>query len=197
MLKKTIIKSLTFSLFLGSPISVYAGKIDGEIEGFYIPTNGWAESQELYPDSTTWEQLGLYNLVLNREGWDLLSSAEKKRIRKKLVIKGSFHGFIKNPTTAPEIQHQLASQNRDGALYTLNDEVSLVGVEPCSDVGAIFKVQEKMKFQNGSGIYKNLQPESSVTLSGSIDTCTLQNEFDVIEGQGGLCFGKTTCNSEK
>lgn len=197
MLKnKYIIHSIISAFFLCSNFTASADQNRGDLEGFYIPHKGWAESQELTPYSDTREQLGKFKIVLKRQGWKKLSGVEKTRIRHKLVIKGIFHNLIKNPLTAPEITHQLLSNNRDGAVFTSNDDLTVSGYEFCSaETGTvILHVHESLNFDYGIGMYQGLQAGGTVNFQGTLNNCTLQNDFEVIKHEGGLCFGSESCD---
>jgi len=188
--------SIIATFFLCSSFTASADQNNGALEGFYIPHKGWAESQELTPYADTREQLGKFKIVLKRQGWKELSDTEKTRIRHKLVIKGIFHNLIKNPLTLPKTSHQLLSNSRDGAVFTSNDELTILGYDVCSpETGSvILNVHETLNFDYGIGKYQALQAGGTVYFQGTLDNCTLQNDFEVIRHEGGLCFGSESCN---
>lgn len=198
MLKnKFIIRAIVSTLFLCHCLTVSAAQKSGDIEGFYIPHKGWVESQELTPHETTHEQLGKFKIVFKRQGWNSLSDAEKTRIRHKLVVKGIVHGLVlQSPLSPPIASHQLSSNNRNGAVFTSNDNLTILDYEFCSpETGAvILNVHEVLNFDYGTGIYQGLQAGGSVHFQGTLDNCTLQNDFEVIRHEGGLCFGSESCD---
>jgi len=197
MLKnKFTIYSIISAFLLCNSLTVSAAKNTGDLEGLYIPHKGWAESQELTPYSTTREQLGKFKIILKRQGWHSLSNAEKARIRHKLVIKGVLHNLVLTPLTAPVISHQLSSNNRDGAVFTSNDDLFILGSEPCSEQpgAVVLNVLETLNFEYGIGLYQGLQAGGTVSFQGTLDNCTLQNDFEVLKDEGGLCFGSDSCD---
>lgn len=198
MLNKKIhvaVKSISLSLLVFQCLSASASETQGQIDGFYVPKKGWAETQELRPgDPIAGEQLGKIKVVLKRKGWNLLPDSEKDRIRRKLVISGTIHGLVQDPFRQqgdPVIEHKLSNRNRDGALYTLNDTISILAVEPCAPVpnAFVFSIQETLTIERGTGIYHDLQPGGNINFEGTINLCTLQNDFEIISNKGGLCFG--------
>ncbi len=195
MSKKIFLKStIALSLFLGNCASTYAGQNYGELEGLYAPKKGWAESHEIYPGADTQEQLGKFKLVLKRQGWSLLSDEDKERVRNRLVIRGVLHGVVESLQTPPFVEHQFSNNDRNGAMFTSNDNVTVTGFTPCSAEAGILNIIQTLNFQSGTGEYQSLQAGGSITMSGTVDLCTLQNDFDIIENQGGLCFGSVSCN---
>ena len=183
-----VLKTFSLSLLVFQCLTAYASDNHGELDGFYVTKKGWAESQELRPgDPIAGEQLGRFKVVLKRKGWDSLPDSEKDRIRKKLVISGVFHGLVQDPfgqQGGPFIEHKFSNLSRDGVLYTLNDKASIVPGKPCT-----FSIQETLNIERGAGIYQDLQPGGIVTLEGTINYCTSQNDFEVVPNKGGLCFG--------
>jgi hypothetical protein len=197
MLKhKFIIKLLITSIFLLNCTGVNAGINNGDIEGFYVPRKGWAESQELFPGEVVGQQLGKFKIVLKRQGWRLLSEAEKLRIRKRLVISGVFRGVVDNAFAPPVVAHQFSNHQRDGALISNNDGSAVIGVVPCSEEPGkvVLDVIESINIEKGTGIYHQLHAGGVINLAGSVNFCTLQNDFEIIEGVGGLCFGGEACD---
>lgn len=193
----SVIKLVSLSLFVFQSMSVYAGQNHGDLDGLYIPKKGWAESQELRPGEDPAEQLGRFKVQLNRKGWNSLSNPEKERIRKKLVISGVFRGLVEDPQGSPIVEHLLSNRNRDGALYTMNDAVFVLGAEPCAPIpGAVaLNIKEILNIERGTGEYQGLQSGGSIALEGTINLCTSQNDFEVIPNEGGMCFG-TDSNCE-
>jgi len=188
-----IVKSTVLAFLLCHGSSIYAGQ-KGDIEGVYTPSSGWVESQELYPGESIGEQIGKFKIVLKRQGWNLLSAKDQDRIRKKLIIKGVLHGLADNSGTEPFMSHQLTSNDRDGAAFTEGDSFFITEVTPCSATGIVLSGIETLNFTYGTGLYQSLQAGSSLILHSTLDSCTGQIDFEVIKGQGGLCFGTESCD---
>lgn len=192
MLKKIILTVLVSLLFFFSNTTVQAA--NKVIDGVYIPHRGWGESLELFPGEVNGEQLGKFRVVFKRQNWNELTYEEKQGIRRKFVIKGVFHGVVENIATAPVPSHQFSNNQRNGAFFSSNDILTITDAQPCSNAGGvILDVIETINIDYGTGIYADLQSNSSFTVSGTINTCNSQNDFEIIEGLGSMCFGNS-CN---
>jgi len=194
MFKKVALVSVLSVLYLFNISNVFAGSNYGELDGEYIPKKGWAEMLEIFPGENTGEQLGRYKIVLKRKGWQSLSGSEKERVRLKLVLKGVIHGVLENNSTAPVLEHQIINHSRDGAFFTQNDTVVVTGAVPCSSAGGLLlNVVETLNIDYGTGIYSGVQTGGSLVVLGTVNQCNSQLDFEVIKGQGGICFGDN-CN---
>ena len=188
------IKHFFFLLFtfliLGKP--AYADFRSGEIEGEYVPTYGWVKSMEVSRPKLgeAPRQIGRFFIVLARSGWADLPEEDKARIRKHLVIRGSFTGQM--DLESQTVSHTMVNSHRTGVIYTSGDfliptqgdNVCAQGV-PLSGTEYIFPV-------SGEGLYNNLVG-GSFQVTGNVNNCPgadnyLQNNFTVVSGQGGLTF---------
>ena len=153
----------------------------GELSGCYVPNSGFAESVSI---SQT-EQLGLYKIVLKREGWNELSQTERAEIQRTLVLSGPFRGILDTVTNT--LAHVLSSDSRDGVLYTAND---MFFPDENSTVCKLSGV-ETLNVVFGTGAYSDVF--GSVQVQGTVNNCPGDpefglNDFEVVGDSGELCF---------
>lgn len=181
-----------FSYLGGKSLSILALGLLGfatqgsaaELSGCYVPKNGFAESVS----TSETEQLGLYKIVLQREGWNELSKTERQEIQRTLVLSGPFRGTITGPGLT--LAHVLSSGSRDGVLYTAGDTFSPNGFD-CN--GQTLIGVETLNPVFGTGAYSGLIVGGSIQVEGSVNGCPDdpgfgQNDFVVVESSGSLCF---------
>ncbi|OKY25296.1 MULTISPECIES: hypothetical protein [Thalassotalea] len=186
----TCLFCITFSSF-----SALADRLTGVLEGTYLAVSGHSTSREVsrLTMGESPRQVGKYKLVLKREGWKDLSKEDKKRIRKRLVIKGEFTGVMDMSTHT--LNHTLVNQDKSGTLYSHGDYlIPEQGDAYCSN-GVPLAGIEHINFVNGSGIYQHLIV-GKLQLKAQVNNCPteenfLQNEFTVIVGNGSLTFAAT------
>ena len=170
-----------------------AGVNGGQLDGFYVPVRGWAETQGVSRPGEPPTQIGTYRIVLKREGWRALPLEEKRRIRRRLVLTGSLIGAMVDPSTSPPTEdHVMGTRARDGALYSAGDYLVIqAGDLSCSE-GLPLDVLETINVVQGTGAYESLE-SGTLELEGVVNICPRQpdygrNDFEVIPGAGGLTF---------
>lgn len=179
--------SFTFSSF-----SAMADKLTGVLEGTYLAVSGHSTSREVsrLTMGESPRQVGKYKLVLKREGWKNLSKEDKKRIRKRLVIKGEFTGVMDMSTKT--LAHTLVNKEKSGTLYSHGDYLIPEQGDPYCSNGMPLTGVEHINLVAGSGIYQHLTG-GTLQLKAQVNNCPaaenfLQNEFTVIVGSGSLTF---------
>lgn len=143
------------------------------LTGCYFPQSGFANSQSISAE----EQLGTYRIVLVKDTGPLRE--------RRLVLSGPYKGKIVNaPAYPPLLDHVLGDLNLEGLILTQGDEASLIPTGPTT-----FEVTEVLNPVAGTGKFSGLIPtENSITVTGTLDLATGTNTFDVVPGQGQLCF---------
>jgi hypothetical protein len=151
---------------------------NGVLDGCYVPVAGYAESASYSPT----EQLGQYRLLLTRKD----GRRHKHRALNRVVLKGPFKGAQSEDLT---LNHVLGTEDREGFIFTAGDTFFPEAITPCNDVdGVILEGSEILYPIAGTGIYAGLAEGGSVTVRGTINTCTGLNDFEVLPGEGELCF---------
>jgi hypothetical protein len=164
--------------------SLLAGE-DGVLDGCYVPVRGYAESAS-YSET---EQLGKYRLVVARKDFAGSKSQFKHRMLRGVVIEGPLKGALNEDST---LNHVVGSDKREGFIFTANDTFEPDAVAPCNDIGGfVLEGRETLHPVAGTGIYSGLQGGGSVVVTGTVNTCTGLNDFEVVAGQGELCFNAT------
>lgn len=164
--------------------SLLAGE-DGVLDGCYVPVGGYAESASYSPT----EQLGKYRLVLARKDFVGSKSRFKHRMLRRVVIEGPLKGALNADST---LNHVIGSDKREGFIFTANDTFMPDVFTPCNAAGdLVFEGSETLYPVAGTGIYSGLQGGGSVVVTGTVNTCTGLNDFEVVAGEGELCFNAT------
>jgi len=184
---------------LASPQVLGADKV---LSGCYVPKRGYAESASVLPTEFNIsptdgeelsEQIGSYRVVLLREGYKALTLAEKATTVRRLVLQGPFRGRLFPNGT---LDHVLASRDRKGLLFTSGDtfiapedQVILCGIAN-DKLLFVLEGTEYIYPISGTGQYQALQQnESNFAVYGTVNQCTGLNDFEVVAGEGALCFG--------
>ncbi len=170
----TLARSFRFaSLLLLAPVgTVMAGGNHGQLEGLYVPVQGWAEVQEISFPGEPPTQLGTYRIVLKREDWRGLSSEEKRRIRRRLVLEGPMTGVMDLNTDPYTEEHVMGTSARDGALYTAGDYFD---IQP-GDPDCLLDVKATMNFVQGTGVYEGLE-SGTMQFEGVVNKCPDHPDF--------------------
>jgi hypothetical protein len=154
----------------------------GELDGCYIPVGGSAESAS-YSES---EQLGQYRVVLVRK--DSHRQRTPDRVLRRVVIEGPFRGELVS-VEASVLSHVLGTDPRDGFLYTQGDSFQIEGMTSCVGGGeVVLEGTETLNPIAGTGRFAGIVPGGSILVRGTVNTCTGLNDFDVVPGEGELCF---------
>lgn len=169
-----------------------AGINHGQLDGFYVPVRGWAETQEVSLDGEPPTQIGSYKIILQREGWRRLPREDKRRIRWRLVLKGPMMGVVDTSIFPPTANHLLGTRSRDGALYTAGDYLIPQAGDPSCSQGTAMYAVETINVVQGSGAYEGLE-SGMLQLEGVLNNCPdqpdfLKNNFEVIPQAGGISF---------
>ena len=153
--------------------------------GCYTPLYGFAKS--LCTDNETCSsQTGLYRVVLRNEHAPIG--------KRKLVLSGMFQGLNVTPdpnhiaecVAVSQTTHLLMDKNMAGTLETGPDDVCLTGG---GDMVNTIEVVERMAMSGGQGIYSNVIPGGTVTITGTIHRNTGINSFKVTPQPGDeVCF---------
>lgn len=163
---------------------------DRPLEGFYSPTSGEVHTTEVSrPElGETPMQLGTVKTKLSR------TSGEGAR---RLKLKGQVHGKVigVNPVTQlPILAHTIVSKQRDGVLYSSGDEMNpaTVTVEVCGLAAngtplVILSGTEVINFVSGTGKFSGFV-SGSLSVQGTVNQCSGQNDFVVLANEGGLLF---------
>jgi hypothetical protein len=152
------------------------------IEGCYVPIRGFAETASFSPVA----QLGQYRLVLIRK--DSHDHKGEDRALLRVVIKGPLRGVIIDPEPLL-LKHVLGTEERDGFIYTAKDNFETQEVVPCEGGGGfILEGNETIKPVGGTGRFAGLRPGGSLVVTGTVNTCTGLNDFEVVPGEGEICF---------
>jgi hypothetical protein len=177
-----IASSLLASLAL-SPGLLAGGQ--GSLSGCYVPVGGFAESASYSPS----EQIGTYRVVLMRKEAQRRKGRGRDQIQNRLVIEGPFRGVFADES-GQVLSHVLGTEDREGLIYTREDTFALQSVVPCNDSeGVILSGTETINPIAGTGRFAGLQVGGSIEVNGTVNTCTGLNDFDVVPGEGELCFG--------
>jgi hypothetical protein len=142
------------------------------LTGCYVPQSGFANSQSISAE----EQLGTYRIVLVKKTGSL---------RDRLVLSGPFKGKIVGGTQfAPVLDHVLGDLNLEGLILTQGDQGQVTG-----GTFPTFAVTEVLNPVAGTGKFSGLSPTgNSITVTGTLDLATGTNTFDVVSGEGQVCF---------
>lgn len=151
------------------------------LEGCYVPKGGYAESQSYSPT----EQLGQYRLLLTRKDSFRETRRTKHRALHRVMLKGPFKGAQNEDLT---LNHVLGTEDRKGFIFTAGDTFIPDEITPCDDNRVILEGSEILYPVAGTGIFAGLIEGGSVIVKGTINTCTGLNDFEVLSGEGELCF---------
>jgi hypothetical protein len=150
----------------------------GALDGCYVQVGGYAESASYSPT----EQLGQYRLLLTRKE----GCRHRHRALNRVVLKGPFKGAQNDDLT---LNHVLGTEDREGLIFTAGDTFFPDAITPCNDVGGVILEGSEIIYPvAGTGIYAGLTEGGSITVRGTINTCTGLNDFEVLSGEGELCF---------
>lgn len=162
------------------------------LEGTYIPLWGEVKSMEVSRPhlGQAPTQLGKFTLELIREDWWQLSKKDKRRIKRKITIKGVFGGEY-DPTSGT-LSHVFTNKNRTGALYTQQDLFLPIEGDPLCASGVPMIGTEQLNFVAGTGIFANLA-SGTLYAQGVVNNCPsidkfMQNDFGVSTNKGSLTF---------
>lgn len=190
-MQKSFIYSIGLCLSLGT-FQASAGQNSGVLDGTYVPVSGHSFSREVSRISLgeAPRQVGRYSVVLNREGWSELSEQEKKRIRKRLVIRGEYTGVMDMGTMT--LSHTLVNDEKTGTLYSQGDFLIPQQGDGYCSAGIPLTGVEQINFVAGTGDYEDLVT-GTLVLHALVNNCPeeqdyLRNHFDVVVGSGGLTF---------
>ncbi len=191
MIKTNFVACLTLFACLLLTGQVSAKDTKGVLEGEYVPVKGWASSMEVsrLASGELPNQLGSFEIKLERAGWTELSKEDKKRIAKKVTIEGVFRGAF-NPDYT--LDHTLSNQQRTGVLYTQNDLLMPSQGDLSCSTGVTLKGTEQLNFVGGTGEYAGLST-GTIYLTATVNNCFgeaefLQNNFEVDTSVGALVF---------
>lgn len=177
-----VASGLLASLALSPPL--LAGG-QGSLSGCYVPVGGFAESAS-YSLS---EQLGTYRVVLMRKEPQRRKGRGQEQILNRLVIEGPFRGVFADES-GQVLNHVLGTEGREGLIYTREDTFAVEAVTPCNASGGVILTgTETINPTAGTGRFAGLEPGGSLQVEGTVNTCTGLNDFDLVPGAGGLCFG--------
>ncbi len=143
------------------------------LTGCYVPQSGFANSQSISVE----EQIGTYRIVLVKDTGPLRD--------RRLVLSGPFKGKIVGGTQlAPVLDHVLGDLNLEGLILTQNDQGTVTG-----GTGTTVEVTEVLNPIAGTGKFSGLSHTgNSITVTGTLDLATGTNTFDVVSGEGQVCF---------
>ncbi|NTS75439.1 hypothetical protein HR060_01055 [Catenovulum sp. SM1970] len=172
--------------------NAFASWNSGVIEGEYIPVRGSIESLEVSRPQLgeAPQQVGSYRIVLLRKDWRDLSHEEKVRIKRRVVVRGSFKGdFDLNTMTS---SHTLMDKERTGAIYTSGDFIIPTQGDLLCSGGQILKGTEQLNLVAGTGQFAQLE-SGTILLNAEIHNCPGQegfgqNNLEVIPRQGSVTF---------
>lgn len=158
-------------LALSTVISSYA---QATLNGCYVPQSGFAASNSIPPNGE--EQIGTYRIVLVNDKAPLRD--------RRIVLSGPFKGKIVggNPSN-PVLDHVLGDLNLEGLILTKGDQASVTG-----GTSTTVEVTEDLNPVAGTGKFSGLIPGGKITVTGTLDLLTGINTFDVVPGEGQLCF---------
>ena len=123
------------------------------------------------------EQIGTYRIVLAKR-----TGPPRER---QIVLSGPFKGKIVNENPlAPVLDHVLGDANLEGLILTEGD----VATFPNGFTPPTIKVEEILKPIAGTGKFSGLIPGGTITVRGTLDLETGTNTFDVVPGEGEVCF---------
>lgn len=167
---------------LSMPPGLLSGQ-PGALDGCYVPVGGSAESASY----SELEQLGRYRVVLVRKDPDQQRAPE--RVLRRVVIEGPFRGELAS-AGASVLSHVLGTDPREGFLYTQGDSFQIEGMTPCVGGGeVVLEGTETLNPVAATGRFAGILPGGSLVVRGTVNTCTGLNDFDVVSGEGELCFG--------
>lgn len=140
------------------------------LTGCYVPRSGFANSQ-----STDLEQqIGSYKIVLTKKRGPL----------RQLVLRGPFKGKItESDGLFVFLDHVLGDFNLEGLISTQGDQGEITGWTDTT-----VDVIEVLNPVAGTGKFSGLIPGGTITLTGTLDSTTGTNTFDVVSGEGEVCF---------
>ena len=146
------------------------------LNGCYIPQSGFAASSSIPPDGE--EQIGTYRIVLAKR-----TGPPRDR---QIVLSGPFKGKIVGGTpSAPLLDHVLGDVNLEGLILTQGDQGWVTGFI----TETMLAVTEELYPNTGTGKFSGLRPTgNSITVTGTLDLITGTNTFDVVSGEGQVCF---------
>jgi hypothetical protein len=180
MLRTVVASALMAGIALSPALSADQKKV---IEGCYVPIRGFAETAS-YSELA---QLGQYRLVLIRKDSHDRKGAD--RALRRVVIKGPLRGVITNSEPLV-LEHVIGTEERDGFIYTAEDTFETQEVVPCEGGGGvILEGEETIRPFGGTGRFAGLRPGGSLVVIGTVNTCTGLNDFEVVPGEGEICFG--------
>jgi hypothetical protein len=179
MLRTVVASALLAGVGLSPALS--AGQ-KGIIEGCYVPMGGFAETASYSPS----DQLGQYRVVLMRK--DSHRQKGPHRMLRRVVIQGPLRGVITDPASLI-LEHVLGTEERDGFIYTASDTFAVEAAVPCDGtVGQVFEGRETINPVAGTGRFAGLRLGGSLVVTGTVNTCTGLNDFEVVPGEGEICF---------
>ncbi|MDX2506329.1 MAG: hypothetical protein QNL62_17870 [Gammaproteobacteria bacterium] len=178
-----------FSFVLGCT-TVYAEEESIGLHGCYTADSGYVESASISES----QQIGTYRIILKHNNWTLLSDEDKSYTLKRFVAAGPILGNITSFDNTGQVilNHIISDKERRGFLMSHNDVFTPTTFpEPCNnESGYILTGIETVSIAAGTGIFAdlNLQPGASIEVEGTVNSCSGENDFEVISGQ--LCFKK-------
>lgn len=179
MLRTAVASALLAGVALSPVLSAGQQRV---IEGCYVPVGGFAESAS-YSLS---DQLGQYRVVLMRK--DSHRQKGSHWMLRRVVIEGPLRGVITDPESLV-LKHVLGTESRDGFIYTANDTFEMEAAAPCDGAeGGILEGRETINHFAGTGRFAGLRPGGSLVVTGTVNTCTGLNDFEVVPGEGEICF---------
>jgi len=151
-----------------------------EYEGCYTPLHGFATS--VCTDEACSTQSGVFNIVLRNE-----QAVPGKRV---IVINGLFDGKIvaaPNDCGGLSAQHVLTDRDGVSKISTSQDVGCFTGG---GDFVHFVELEETLNLDSGTGLYANLLPGATVTLTGRLGLKSGINKFSVTPLPGDqVCFG--------
>lgn len=178
-----------FSLcFVLGGSSALADEVSMSLHGCYTVTRGHVESVAI---SQT-QQMGMYRIILKHNNWRSLSDKEQSHTIKRFVADGPILGNITgiDNTGKVYLTHIMSDKESRGLLISQDSVYTPTTIpEPCNNSSSyILTGIETVSINAGTGIFAGLDPQqtASIQVEGTVNSCSGQNDFEVIDGE--LCF---------
>ena len=153
------------------------------LKGCYVPQSGFANSQSIPVDpGDSLEQIGSYRIVLVNKDAPLRE--------RRLVLSGPFKGKSDPATGGLVLDHVLGDLNLEGLILTKGDVATVTGITYTEEgEPKTVDVIEDLNPVAGTGKFSGLRlTGNSITVTGTLDLATGTNTFDVVSGEGQVCF---------
>jgi len=141
------------------PLSLVSVTASAVSPGNYVAISGFSKTLSV----TETEQLGYFRVIL-------INNDPVIKRKRHVEIKGVIKGLL-NPDYS--LNHTFVDKKRNGVIYTAGDSITQIyaGDPYCSDNVTPFEVQQTLTIVAGTGKFSNVQPGSTIVVTGTINNC--------------------------